>query len=223
MFVVFGRSQKHAPSPDAREAVATTSATRLVSPATTPAGAPTTQRPGSKNKPPTLIPISPPNTSRVPSGTDAQPTAISIPSIDVKSDLMLLGLNADRTIQTPPLSRVRTAGWYKYSPVPGALGPSVVLGHIDSAVYGKGIFYRLGAMKRGDSISVTRTDHMVAVFKVDKVVQYPKKSFPTRVVYGDTTNPQIRLITCGGKFDSNARSYLDNIIVFGSLMSLHHS
>jgi hypothetical protein len=34
-------------------------------------------------------------------------------------------------------------------------------------------------------------------------------------VYGPTVGPEIRLITCGGDFDSDVRSYEDNIVVFG--------
>jgi hypothetical protein len=36
-------------------------------------------------------------------------------------------------------------------------------------------------------------------------------------VYGNTSNAQVRLITCGGAFDASARSYLDNIIVYATL------
>ncbi|CAM3619062.1 hypothetical protein KIPE111705_17105 [Kibdelosporangium persicum] len=36
-------------------------------------------------------------------------------------------------------------------------------------------------------------------------------------MYGDTTNPELRLITCGGEFDKTAKSYQDNIIVFAML------
>jgi hypothetical protein len=35
-------------------------------------------------------------------------------------------------------------------------------------------------------------------------------------VYGMTPEPTLRLITCGGVFDSASRSYRDNVIVFAS-------
>jgi len=37
-------------------------------------------------------------------------------------------------------------------------------------------------------------------------------------VYGDTATAQLRLITCGGTFDSTAHSYNDNIVVYASLV-----
>ncbi len=133
---------------------------------------------------------------------------------------MQLGLNADRTVQVPPLSQVSVAGWYKYSPAPGLLGPSVILGHVDSATAGRGVFFDLGRPRSGDKISMLRADGMIARYRVTRVAQIPKSSFPTAQVYGDTNDAEIRLITCGGQFDASAGSYLDNIIAFGSLVSL---
>ncbi|MDQ6851711.1 MAG: class F sortase, partial [Actinomycetota bacterium] len=148
------------------------------------------------------------------------PIRICIPAIGVDAGVMQLGLNTDRTVQVPPLSQVSVAGWYKYSPAPGLLGPSVILGHVDSATAGRGVFFDLGRLHSGDKISMLRADGMIARYRVTRVAQIPKSSFPTAQVYGDTNAAEIRLITCGGQFDASAGSYLDNIIAFGSLVSL---
>jgi sortase (surface protein transpeptidase) len=94
----------------------------------------------------------------------------------------------------------------------------VVLGHVDSSQWGPGVFFELGAMEQGDEIWVTRADGSVAVFAVDRVERHPKEDFPTIDVYGNTDDPQLRLITCGGAFDAGARSYEDNVIVFATLV-----
>lgn len=151
----------------------------------------------------------------------ASPVELDIPAINVRSAIEPLGLNADRTVQVPPLGRISYAGWYRYSPSPGQLGPSVILGHIDSAQYGPGVFFRLGALRQRDMVSITRSDHVVAVFEVERVVEYPKSHFPTMDVYGNTDHAALRLITCGGKFDFSAHSYEDNIVVYASLISSH--
>ena len=78
--------------------------------------------------------------------------------------------------------------------------------------------FRLGALHHGDNIAVIRADHSIATFRVDIVAEYPKDAFPTMAVYGDTATAQLRLITCGGTFDSAARSYNDNIVVYASLV-----
>ena len=148
------------------------------------------------------------------------PVHLDIPAIGVHSALLQLGLNADGTVQVPPLSKDSQAGWYKYSPTPGQLGPAVVLGHIDSAKYGPGVFFRLGALRPGNTVTVTRRDGTVALFRVDRVAEYSKARFPTLDVYGNTDHAALRLITCGGKFNSSARSYQDNVIAYASLVSV---
>jgi sortase (surface protein transpeptidase) len=120
----------------------------------------------------------------------------------------------------PPLSADSWAGWYRYSPAPGQLGPAIVLGHVDSAKYGPGVFFRLGALRPHDTVAVTRADHRVAVFTVDRVAEFAKDRFPTLDVYGNTDRAALRLITCGGRFDLSAHSYEDNIVAFASLTSV---
>jgi hypothetical protein len=149
------------------------------------------------------------------------PVRLSIPSIGVNTSLMNLGLNADGTVQTPPLSRNSVAGWYELSATPGAAGAAVMLGHVDSAAYGAGVFYRLGALNPGDQVQVQRQDGTVAVFRIDRVAEYPKSQFPSSLVYGQTSYSALRLVTCGGSFDTSTRNYRDNIVAFASLMSSH--
>jgi hypothetical protein len=133
------------------------------------------------------------------------PSAIKIPSIGVQSTLVQLGLNPDKSIEVPSLDDPDSkAGWYKYSPTPGQIGPTVIPGHVDSAKYGPGIFFKLGALQPGATVDVTLTDRIVAVFTVDKVVAYPKSAFPSTAVYGTIAHPGLRLITCGGTFDPAA-------------------
>ena len=154
------------------------------------------------------------------SAAASAPQRICIPAIGVTASVITLGLNSDHTVQVPALSQVRDAGWYKYSPAPGLNGPTIILGHIDSATFGKGVFFDLGKLHAGDLVNVSRADGSVASFRVDTVAEYPKTAFPTAKVYGDTPDPTIRLITCGGRFDSSTRSYLDNIVAYGSLVSV---
>lgn len=50
-------------------------------------------------------------------------------------------------------------------------------------------------------------------FIVQSVEQYPKNQFPTEAVYGPVPLPALRLITCGGSFDSSIGHCRDNIVV----------
>ena len=148
----------------------------------------------------------------------ALPVSVSIPAIDVESELLSLGLNPDGTLAVPqPGPDYDKAAWYQGSPRPGEIGPAVIEGHVDSAENGPSVFYRLGALVAGDRVDVTRADGTVATFEVYDVRVVPKDDFPTLDVYGNTDGPELRLITCGGPFDSTAGSYEDNVVVFAAL------
>lgn len=147
------------------------------------------------------------------------PTALILPSIGVGATAIVdLGLQDDGTLETPSLADPNSRpGWYTGSPAPGVAGPAIILGHVDSARYGPGVFYSIGAMRPGDPVEVRRADGSVAVFTVDAVRSYAKKDFPTLTVYGNTDTASLRLITCGGIFDPAARSYDRNTVVFAHL------
>jgi sortase (surface protein transpeptidase) len=144
------------------------------------------------------------------------PTEVQIPKINLRADVISLGLNRDGTVQVPPITRPQDAGWYRFGPTPGEVGPAVLLGHVDG--HGQeGAFYGLKKLTPGDEIDVNRADGTTARFRVGHLDEVPKEHFPTHAVYGDTDTAQLRLITCGGGFDRAAGSYLDNIIVYADL------
>lgn len=147
------------------------------------------------------------------------PVRLDIPAIGVDTPLMKLGLNADRTVQVPPIERDSPAGWYQLSPTPGELGPSVILGHVTVGQFGNGVFLRLAQLHTGDRVDVSRADGSVAEFSVDKVAQYPKSTFPTQEVYGNIDHAGLRLITCGGAKNLATDTYPDNVVVYASLVS----
>jgi hypothetical protein len=147
------------------------------------------------------------------------PVSLSVPAIGVDSALVELGRNPDGTVQVPSLDDPDAKpGWYRDSPAPGAPGPAIILGHVDSRRYGPGVFYHLKDLQAGDRIDVTRADATVARFAVDSVREVAKSDFPTLEVYGNLDHAGLRLITCGGEFDPDAASYESNIIVFASLV-----
>jgi sortase (surface protein transpeptidase) len=138
------------------------------------------------------------------------PTRVRIPAIRVDSTLETLGLDAAGALEAP--KDFARAGWYAAGTAPGDIGPAVIAGHVDSHT-GPAIFFRLHLLRKGDAVQVARGDRWVS-FRVVGVDRYPKNQFPTDEVYGPTPDPQLRLITCGGSFDRDRRSYVDNVIVY---------
>jgi sortase (surface protein transpeptidase) len=145
------------------------------------------------------------------------PVSIRIPDINVSAAVMRVGLNADGTVQVPPLGDHNLTGWYQYGPAPGQRGPAVILGHVDSLT-GISVFYYLKDLHAGDRVYVTLADGKVAGFAVDGVQKVAKDAFPTAAVYGKADYPSLRLITCGGTFDQATGHYVDNIIVYAHLI-----
>jgi hypothetical protein len=150
----------------------------------------------------------------------APPRWIRIRAIGVSAAVIPLHLNPDRTLQTP--ERWEQTGWYVGGPEPGERGPAVVAGHVDSTS-GPAVFYRLGQLHRGASILIRRVDRSVVRFRVDRVERWPKDRFPTGRVYRRTADAELRLITCGGAFDSSTGHYQDNTIVYASRVSIRRS
>ena len=147
------------------------------------------------------------------------PVSVAIPAIGVRSKLLHLGRNKDGTMTVPDLiTSANEAAWYKYSATPGQIGTSVIEGHVDS-YGGPAVFYRLGALRPGNRINVTRADGITAVFRVTGVREYAKDKYPAEMIYGPTDYAALRLITCGGDFDLATHHYLNSVVVFAVLSS----
>ena len=142
------------------------------------------------------------------------PVSLTIPLIGVKTNLITLGLAPGGSMQVPVSTTV--AGWFTGSPRPGAVGSSIIVGHINNAQQGPGVFLRLSELKRGDDVFVKRADGTTVEFRVAEVQRYLKNHFPTETVYGPTPDAELRLITCGGAFDSATGHYLSNIVVYAT-------
>ena len=144
------------------------------------------------------------------------PVRVQVPAIGMDSELMDLGLQDDGTLEVPPDGF--PAGWFTGAPTPGEQGPAVLAGHVDWGGE-PGVFWALRDVVAGDEITVSRADGSSAVFRVTEVGQYDKDAFPTAAVYADLDHAGLRLITCGGDFDSAAHSYEDNTVVFADLVA----
>jgi sortase (surface protein transpeptidase) len=142
--------------------------------------------------------------------TVALPVRLRIPAIGVDTPLLRLGLEKNGEVEAP--GPWQKAGWYTGSVRPGLRGPAVILGHFDST-RGPAVFYRLAFLRPGNAVYVTRADGSRVTFQVSGRQQVAKTQFPSDLVYGATLEPSLRLVTCGGSFDTTSGHYRDNIIV----------
>lgn len=149
--------------------------------------------------------------AELPSSTP--PVAVDIPSIEVSAAVDPLTLQPNGELAVPTdFDRV---GWWSGGSQPGAPGPTVLVGHLDSKS-GPAVFYRLENLETGDRVEVRRTDNETVAYEVQRLASYSKEDFPTMEVYGPTEGSTLRLVTCFGSFDRTTGHYRDNLVVFAT-------
>jgi hypothetical protein len=163
--------------------------------------------------------VNPVPVERAPALDRSAPTSIAIPSINLRAALDEIGLLPDGRLEVPPYERAHRAAWYRLGPSPGEPGPAVIVGHVDSKK-AVAVFWYLTRVQPGDPVEVTRQDGDTAVFTVSSVEQFAKTRFPADRVYADVDVPVLRLVTCGGPYDTSRHAYPDNVVVFASMTGL---
>ncbi len=139
------------------------------------------------------------------------PRVVRIPSIEVDATVIDLGLEDDGALETP--QDYDLAGWWAGGTTANEDGPTVIVGHVDDYT-GPAVFYRLDELRLGDEIEVVDSTGTTTRFVVTERATYDKDDFPTEKVYGETDEPTLRLITCGGTFDRSLRSYEANVVIY---------
>lgn len=141
-----------------------------------------------------------------------RPVEISIPSIDVRTTVEVVGLDERDQVEVP--YDVTQAGWYRYSAKPGAgEGSTVIVGHVDGVDQGAGAFYDLRKLRPGDTVTVTRADDRRIAYEVVAREVFAKDRVPLRELFSRSGTERLTLITCGGPFDPASLEYTDNIVV----------
>lgn len=170
---------------------------------------------------------SPPTPTSAPFGAPAVPTVaatvptpqpvtaprtLTLPSLGVTAAVEPTGVDERGEFAVPP--SVDVVGWYRLGPGLDEPTGSVVLGgHVDSATDGPGAFRRLAELEPGDEVLVTGQDGGERRYRVVAREQRPKQDLDLAPYFARDGAPRLTLFTCGGDFDSGARSYSDNVIV----------
>ncbi len=142
----------------------------------------------------------------------AAPSRVRLSGVDVDVPVVSVGVD-DRGDMAVP-EDVGTVGWYRFGPPPGsAAGSSVLSGHVDDRVQGRGAFYRLSDLATGDPVEVELVDGTLLQFRVKKVERIDKSVLPVDQLFAREGEPRLTLVTCGGDFDRATRNYRDNVVV----------
>jgi len=107
---------------------------------------------------------------------------------------------------------VNVVGWYKYGPgLEATAGSIVIAGHVDSAEQGKGAFFHLRDLDRGDRMEVTGADGRARTFSVVAREIFTKSAIPLDRFFARDGPLRLTLITCGGPFAGG--HYRDNVVI----------
>ena len=159
--------------------------------------------------PPVTVPL--PRIAEEPAAP-APPVHVRLPALGVDAPVTPVGVD-DRGRMDVPFD-IRTVGWYRFGPGPGAIAGSAVLsGHVDDRDQGYGAFHRLGDLAPGDPVAVDLADGGVVSYRVEAVTRVPKGDLPVDEVFARTGAPRLTLVTCGGPFDDDAHAYTENVVV----------
>ncbi|MGW7240524.1 class F sortase [Streptomyces sp. NPDC054804] len=144
----------------------------------------------------------------------ARPERIDIPDLGVQAPVVARGLDGKGGIDPPPFDQPGVVGWYGSGTEPGAAGTALLVGHVDTETR-PAVFYKISALRPGETIRVVRADGTVAEFTIDDVRVLPRDHFDAQQAYGarESGRAELRLITCGGTFDRTTHSYTANVVV----------
>jgi hypothetical protein len=148
----------------------------------------------------------PPVAERVP------PVRLELPGHGVDAPLDPVGVEPDGAMTLP--EDVDRVGWYRFGPVPGAAGGTAVLaGHVDDREQGLGALSALRDVAPGAEVQVTDAGGAVSRWRVVSRELIGKQAVPLDTLFQRAGPPRLVLLTCGGEFLPELRSYRDNVVV----------
>lgn len=140
----------------------------------------------------------------------ASPVAVRIADIGLEASILPVGVDAQNRFAVPTAQLV---GWYEHSAAPGSsTGSTVLAAHVD---YGgqRGAFFDLEAIEVGETLEVEMANGTLLRYRVIDNVLYQKDGLPAQDLFRKDGDSVLQLITCGGTFDSDSRSYQGNVVV----------
>jgi hypothetical protein len=140
-----------------------------------------------------------------------RPVSVAIEGLGVVAPVAATGVDPDSGQLAIP-GDADTVVWYEHGAAPGEEGSAVLAGHVDFNGR-RGVFFDLGELEVGSIVTVTHDDGTSTPFQVVARRSHAKPDLPTSELFRRQGDPALVLITCGGEFDRDARSYRSNVVV----------
>jgi LPXTG-site transpeptidase (sortase) family protein len=142
------------------------------------------------------------------------PARLRIPSIAVDASVAGVGLLADGSMAVP--NNLWASAWLSSSARPGQAGNAVIAGH--RGIGSPGLFGHLERLRPGDTIHVSDASRGELVYEVTRVASLDLSAATQMQVFGPTTQQQLVLITCFGRYSNATRTYDHRLVVFSRLL-----
>ncbi|MEM8905736.1 MAG: class F sortase, partial [Actinomycetota bacterium] len=136
------------------------------------------------------------------------PVSVRIGDLEIDAPVVPVGVEPDGLMEIPGASEV---GWYRFGPTAGEDGSTVLAAHVDFNGE-RGVFFDLRDLEAGATVEVELDDGTVRRYEIVDNTTYLKDDLPLDDVFRRDGDEVLTLITCGGAFDSVARSYEDNVV-----------
>ncbi len=149
--------------------------------------------------------------------TAPAPVRLTAPALGVDSAVDPVGVEPDGQMTIP--AEVDRVGWYRFGPAPGDEGSAVIAGHVDDREQGLGAMAPLRDAAVGDEVVVTDAAGTSTRWRVVSREVIEKQVLPLDRLFARTGPPRLTLITCGGPFLPEYRSYRDNVVVIAEPVS----
>lgn len=149
-------------------------------------------------------------------GEPDSPKLITIPSINLTGFVQKVGNDQENRIAVP--TNTNLAGWYINSAKLGEKGLSIVVGHLNGR-FSDGIFYNLSLLEAGEQFQVQLGNSNILNYEiVDKVTVTEEEANQYLFSQQNNISSQLNLITCGGEYDDETKTYTDRVIVYSKLV-----
>ena len=149
----------------------------------------------------------------------SHPRELIIKKLGVDANILAVG-SVEGTLSAP--GSAWDAGWYNQSALPGRGSGALLLdGHVNDALGSPGIFYNLTSLTKDDKIVIERGDGQKFTYAVTDVQDIPLEKVDMNAVLASAEPGKegLNLITCGGLYDFQKKTYDHRIIVFSVRVS----
>ena len=160
--------------------------------------------------PGTSIPVRP-ATPAAQTPKDPAPRFLTVEGTTINMPIVQVGVSPDGAMEIPePFDE---AGWYRFGAAPGAAaGTAVIAAHVDTTS-DSAPFSQLKTLAPGTLVTVQREGGAPVTFRVTGVELMAKDAFDGASVFRRDGPPELKLVTCGGRWLDEQQDYGDNVIV----------